>query len=403
MRKNTIVTAIFFVLIVITAILFVVLSKEKSSAFWISLITTELSLCLLGGAAVLYTTPKQFNRKMKSATLGCAVYYLIASAIINLLFGRFFSINTGIYIAIHILLIVLLCFVFVTSILFKKKKRHRNKPKEERSAGIPALLTEIQNLEALVSKLNPDIQIDIESMLLSLDKEVRYVKSPEGTEGEHFQSYIKEKIISLTPLLNNLIESQDIDTRPIAKMIIDLKYLLDNPDLVPKKALAAPEPEQLEEVSEVNPSVEETETFNQREIEIEIPISMPLKEIDLSVEKALVSEKTMDLNLPEAPDYEEITDLSDSDLAEPSNSPEKSEEENTENSSKVDQSESKNSQDDFENPSPKVSEESLAEENLTDTFKEKISEIEDLAKNISSFEELERSFLEEKSEEENKN
>ena len=480
MKKNTIVTVIFLVLMVVAALLFVFLSGEKDSIFWISLITTELSLFFLGGAATLYYSQNQFNKKMKSRILSCAVYYAVAAAIINVLFSRFIAINTSLYVAIHILLVILICFIFMTSVLLKKKKRHnRNKLKEVRTTGIPSLLLEIQELESSVSRLNQEIQIDIESMLLSLDKEVRYVNIPEGEEGESFQIYLKEKISDLTPIMNELIETQGENTQPFSKMIIDLKYLLDNPESAPRRTVPSLETPKEDEPITSTPSSnkkitsDEKEKEKEMEMDAEIPISIPLKSIDLE--------------LPKTPNYKEITDFADlEEIPEASNDPRtkkegetpepvktsktsnaaktvKTEESSTAIDEKKELAEKKREKrgffgrrkskhpteeelqaqvDEFfgrtpvkeefpqelqpeedvflpeqqeassafseEQPLNKNEEntasyiETPAEESIADTFKAKISEIEDLAKKISSFEDLKRSPDEENKEKDGK-
>lgn len=474
MKKNIIVTAIFFVLMAVAALLFTLLSEKKDSTAWIFLITTELSLLLFGGAAALHYSQKHFTKKIKNAALSFAVFYAVAAVVINVLFSRFFPTKTNIYLTIHIFLAILLCVIFMTSILSKKKKRYnRNKSKEALTTGIPSLLLEIQRLEASVSKLNQEIQIDIESMLLSLDKEVRYVTIPEGEEGESFQIYLKEKISELIPIMNNLIETQGEDTQPFSKMIIDLKYLLDNPEIAPRRTIPSLETSIENEQSMPVPSSDERISSDEKEVDVEIPISIPLRSIDLE------SLKT--------PDYKEITDFSDLEkipeapktfktrkknktaepaadqkIAESVNTTEieesstiiDSKQESTEKKkekrgffsrrkskhpseeelqSQIDEFFGRTSVDQEDPPQDSESEkpendvflsekqevqsaftgktplnaadknitsaaDTSDEESIADTFKAKISEIENLAKNISSFEDLERSPDEENKE-----
>ncbi|MDR2460248.1 MAG: hypothetical protein LBE38_05640 [Deltaproteobacteria bacterium] len=184
---------IWAVAVVISGLMFAILISEGTVAKWLGLAFLLLAETITAAAvSLIYFTPEKFNSMLASVgTFSAAGVYLIAAAIIALIFMLGISQNIAVLFGVEISLILILAVVIFLFLVFSKDRVEHDRAIERKISLVAGIADHARKLKSLIPRDSPpEVQQTMDKIL----EEIRYFDKNSEVQTDKI---ITDKLINL--------------------------------------------------------------------------------------------------------------------------------------------------------------------------------------------------------------
>lgn len=226
LKKQTAVLLVFGITLSLPAFLLLFLTSDRSNSFWISFIFLEFSIAVAAATtmASLSNTRDSFPSQISLMTF--SYLYIVFVLIVNLLFSSLLRAGTKIYLSIHIIGLAAFLIVNILMLLARKSIVHQNEITYASAYEQQLLLSEIDRLKFMATRLPTIVRPSAEQLFLSFSEVVRFSDFSLDTIVSDIDNKIRSKTFNLACEMDHLIEIQADDITSLEVAVSEIKQMI---------------------------------------------------------------------------------------------------------------------------------------------------------------------------------
>lgn len=229
MKKNTqLLIAAFAVIFVAGTIIALVLVENKDAFFWTSYGFSVIAIAgiLLSSLKPGISNSKHFPAELSFTTL--SAFYLVAVAIIIILFSAFIRITNGLYFAIHLGILAVFVAIFLFTAIGRNYIVAQGNAVKLQVADNKLLVADVQDILNSANDLPESVKVEAKKAIERVYEKVCYSDPMQNELLASHDQKIKDQVDVLNKKVLDMITARQEDMTDLNQSVNDLIHLIDD-------------------------------------------------------------------------------------------------------------------------------------------------------------------------------